>query len=337
MVSLRNGIGEKDLLQQSMKRLNNIYEQIYSIDNLNLADQNARKGKRGQYGVQVHDKKRETNILLLHEMLKNKTYTTSAYTIFKVYEPKEREVYRLPYFPDRIAHHAIMNVLKPIFTPTFTTDTYSCIEGKGIHAMVDKLKEALRDPIATKYCLKLDLKKFYHNIDHPILKTLLRRKLKDKDALWLLDGIIDSAPGLPIGNYLSQPLSTFYLTYFDHWIKEKMSVQKYFRYADDIVILAATKEELHRLLAEIRKYFSEKLKLEIKGNYQIFAMEDRGIDVLGYVFFHGGVTYIRKKIKKAFIRMMAHRRNHASIAAYSGWFKHGNCKHLQKKYLNERV
>jgi RNA-directed DNA polymerase len=122
-----------------------------------------------QYGVIVHDKNREANILLLHDMLKNKTYKTSEYTTFTVYEPKEREVFRLPYFPDRITHHAVMNILEPIFMQVFTADTYSCIKKRGIHAAANlAVKKALRDQPGTKYCLKLDIKKFYPNIDHPI-------------------------------------------------------------------------------------------------------------------------------------------------------------------------
>src|SRR4051812_45007532 len=103
-----------------MKRLSNLYHEVCSLDNLRLADQKARKGKSWQYGVQVHDKNRDANILSLQQMLLNKTYRTSEYTVFKVYEPKEREVYRLPYFPDRITHHAIMNILEPVFVSTFT-------------------------------------------------------------------------------------------------------------------------------------------------------------------------------------------------------------------------
>lgn len=307
-----------------------------SKENLFLAEKNARKGKKCQYGVKVFDKNKEANIETLHLMLKNQTYRTSAYTTFKIYEPKERIVYRLPYFPDRIAQHAAMNLLKPIFVSTFTSDTYSCIEGRGIHSAVNKLKIALKDTGGTNYCLKLDLKKFYPNVHHEILKSLLRRKIKDRRFLQMLDEIIDSAPGLPIGNYLSQYFANFYLTYFDHWIKETMRVKYYFRYADDMIILSGSKEELHKLLSEIRAYLNEELKLTIKENYQIFPVAIRGIDVLGYVFFPTH-TRIRKTIKKRFFRMMAHQKNKASIASYLGWFKHGNCKHLEKKSLHERI
>lgn len=147
-----------------MKRIGNLYNQIISIDNLRAADQNARKGKRQQYGVRVFEKNPEGNILLLNEMLLNRSYKTSKYDTFKIYEPKERLVFRLPYFPDRITHHAVMNVLEPIFTKLFTADTYSCIKGRGIHGASNNLKKALQNQNETMYCLKLDIVKFYPSV-----------------------------------------------------------------------------------------------------------------------------------------------------------------------------
>jgi RNA-directed DNA polymerase len=211
-----------------MKRIGNIYQQIYSLDNLRLADQKASKRKSYQKGVQLHALNREANLLLLHEQLKSKTYQTSPYTTFTIHEPKERIIYRLPYFPDRITHHAVMNILEPVFVSLFTADTYSCIKERGIHGAARAVRKALFDEPGTTYCLKLDIKKFYPSVDHAILKTLLRKKFKDQDLLWLLDGIIDSAEGLPIGNYLSQYLANFYLTYFDHWLKETRQVKVLF-------------------------------------------------------------------------------------------------------------
>jgi RNA-directed DNA polymerase len=313
-----------------MKRLNNLYQQICGLDNLRLADAKARKGKGWQYGILLHDKNREENILQLQQMLLNKTYTTSAYTTFKVFEPKERTVYRLPYFPDRIAHHAVMNILEPVFVSVFTTDTYSCIKKRGIHAAARGVKKALQDYAGTQYCLKLDIKKFYPSIDHDVLKQLLRRKIKDADLLWLLDNIIDSAEGLPIGNYLSQYLANFFLTYFDHWIKEQMQVRYYFRYADDLVILAPNKEYLHDLFQKINAYLRGELKLTIKSNYQVFPVAARGIDFVGYVFYHTHIR-LRKTIKKRFARMIATNRNQQSAASYFGWTKHCNSNHLIKK------
>lgn len=315
-----------------MKRLNNLYAKICSLENLRLADAKARKGKAEQYGVKLHSKNAEANLQLLHQMLLNKTYRTSPYSTFTIQDPKEREVFRLPYFPDRIVHHAIMNILEPVFISVFTADTYSCIKGKGIHAAQRAVKNALKDVAGTQYCLKLDIKKFYPSIDHNILKQLLRRKIKDNDLLWLLDEIIDSTEGVPIGNYLSQYFANFYLAYFDHWIKEVKGVKYYFRYADDLVILSDNKPYLHALLADIRRYLNDKLNLSVKGNYQVFPVDARSIDFVGYRFYHTHIL-LRKSIKKRFARMMARNPNQASIASYNGWATHCDSKHLMKKIL----
>jgi RNA-directed DNA polymerase len=317
-----------------MKRLGNLYHKVISVENLMMADEKARKGKSNQYGILAHDKTRENNILKLHEILKEREYKTSEYSTFKVYEPKERDVYRLPYFPDRITHHAIMNVLEPVFVSCFTDNTYSCIKGKGIHAAARDVRKSLNDVPGTQYCLKLDIKKFYPNIDHAILKQLLRKKIKDNDLLWLLDEIIDSADGVPIGNYLSQYFANFYLTYFDHWIKEAKGVKHYFRYADDIVVLSDSKPYLHSLLFDIRTYLRDNLSLEVKGNYQVFPVKKRGIDFVGYVFYHTH-TLLRKSIKQNFARMLKKRRRKSSIDSYYGWAKHCNSKNLLKKLLHE--
>lgn len=315
-----------------MKRINHLYEKIYSIENLLMADSIARKGKAKQPGVIHHDKNRDGNILKLHEMLRDKTYRTSEYTTFTIHEPKERIIFRLPYFPDRITHHAVMNILEPLFVSIFTTDTYSCIKGKGIHAAANGVKGALKDVENTRYCLKLDIRKFYPSVDHDVLKQLLRRKIKDNDLLWLLDEIIDSTPGLPIGNYLSQYFANFFLTYFDHWMKEEKRVKYYFRYADDLVILSGSKPYLHHLLAEIRAYMTNKLNLTIKDNYQVFPVDVRGIDFVGYVFRHTH-TLLRKSIKQNFARMIVKNKNAQSIAAYNGWAAHCDSKNLLKKLL----
>lgn len=299
-----------------------------------LADKKARKRKSSQYGIRVHDRHREENINRLHNMLLNKTYQTSPYHIFKIYEPKEREVYRLPYYPDRITHHAIMNVLEPVFMSVFTADTYSCIKKRGIHGAANAVKKALKDQEGTKYCLKLDIKKFYPSIDHDVLKSLLRRKFKDQELLWLLDEIIDSASGLPIGNYLSQYLANYYLSFFDHWLKEVKRVKYYFRYADDLVILSANKGDLHRLLKDIQWYLQSHLKLSLKGNYQVFPVASRSIDFVGYKLYHTH-TLLRKSIKQRFARKMAKNPNGKSLASYWGWAKHCNSNHLLNKLLKK--
>ena len=202
----------------------------------------------------------------------------------------------MPYYPDRIAQHAIMATLVPIWNKIFIEQTYSCIEGRGIHKCAKDVKKALQNKEETKYCLKLDIKKFYPSINHEILKTIIRRKIKDKEVLYILDEIIDSTNGVPIGNYLSQYFANLYLAYFDHYCKEVLKCKYYFRYADDIVILSSNKEFLHSIIYKIQKYLDTNLKLQVKSNWQVFPVDSRGIDFVGYIFRHNYIL-VRKKIK----------------------------------------
>jgi RNA-directed DNA polymerase len=311
-----------------MKRHSNLYERICDPDNLRLADINARKGKGYQKEIAEHDKEREANIEALRQALITKIYRVPEYSTFMVYDPKEREVSYLPYI-HKVLQHAILQVIGPIFSATFTADSYSGIKGKGTHAAVYDLGDALEDREHAQYYLKLDIRKYYPSVDHGIVKAMIRRKFKDKDLLWLLDMIIDSAPGLPIGNYTSMFFSNFFLTYFDHWMKEVMRVRYYFRYMDDMIILGSEKPYLHELLSRIKKYLAAVLKLEVKGNYKVWPVTE-GIDFGGYVSFPG-YRRLRKRNKQNAARKLKKTKKQSVRAAIRSWTKHGNCRNLEKK------
>lgn len=170
-----------------------------------------------------------------------------------------------------------MNVVKEHWTKQFITNTYSCIEHRGIHKCLKDLKRDLRKTRGnneTQYCLKLDITKFYPSIDHNILKSIISRKIKDTKVLEILYEIIDSVNGIngiygkgvPIGNYLSQYFANLYLTGFDHWCKEELKCRYYYRYADDIVILGESKAHLRNVLVAIKLYLKHVLKLEVWMN-----------------------------------------------------------------------
>jgi RNA-directed DNA polymerase len=234
-----------------------------------------------------------------------------------------------------------MNILESIWVSVFIRHTYACVKGRGIHATLRDIKRDMKDVDGTKYCLKLDIRKFYPSIDHDVMKMLIRKKIKDSRMLELLDGIIDSAEGLPIGNYLSQYLANLFLSYMDHWAKEILRVKYYYRYADDIVILAANKPILHELRAKISEYLTGTLKLEMKGNYQVFPVDVRGVDFVGYVFRHTHIL-MRKAIKQSMCRRAAvlNRRQldpadyKRIISPYIGWASHCNTKNLIKKVID---
>lgn len=346
-----------------MKRIGNLYEKIISIENLRLADEKARRGKLNSYGVKVHDRNREANILALHDKLLTKTYKTSEYDVFTIFEPKERLIFRLPYYPDRIVHHAIMNILEPIWVSVFTYNTYSCIKGRGIEGCARQVDRIIRKyegrPL---YCLKIDIKKFYPSIDHDVLKRIVRIKIKDENLLWLLDEIIDSADGLPIGNYLSQYLANLYLAYFMHWVNERLHIivgkPEPFdatEYADDIPFFADNAEILHKAFPEIKRYIEDELHLRIKENYQIFPIamnrfdkHGRALDYVGYKFYRNQ-KLMRKSIKQNFCRAVAKlnvmnplptlAEYKQRVASWLGWALHSNSRHLLqtiiiKQYYN---
>lgn len=315
-----------------MKRRGYLYDRICSIDNLTLADKIARRGKSNQKSIKLFDQNRQDNIINLHHLLLNKEYKTSEYSIFTIFEKKERVIFQLPY-RDRVVQWAILNVVEDIFVKSFTVDTYSCIKYRGIHKCLNNITKALKDIKGTKYCLKIDIKKYYPSIKNAILKDLFRKKFKDKDFLDLLDGIVDSNPnGCPIGNLLSQWFGNFYLTYFDHYLKEELKIKHIYRYCDDICILGSDKNELRVILNKITAYLKNNLELEL-SNYQIFPVESRGIDFLGHVIFHDCI-YLRKSIKLAYIRMLKYNNNVESRGAYKGWLDHANCINLKVKYMN---
>jgi len=301
------------------------------MENLREAHCRASRGKRHYTEVRMVDANPERYLAQIQKLLLDKTFQNSKYTRMVRNEyGKTREILKLPYYPDRIIHHAIMNVLEPIWTSQLIADTWSSIKGRGVHRGVKRVKQAMRDNEGTRYCLKMDIRKFYPSVDNDILKKIVRKKIKDADLLWLIDVIIDSAKGLPIGNYLSQYLANLYLSDFDHWVKEELSCRYYFRYCDDMVILAPDKAGLHRIRRRINTHLNDRLNLTMKDNWQVFPVDARGLDFLGYRFFHG-YTLVRKSIVKRFKRKQASGQT-TSIPSYWGWFKWADTYNLVNKY-----
>ena len=301
-----------------------LFNSICSMDNLYRAYQNAKSGKGWYKEVKQIEKRPFYYLAGLQYMLKNHLFKTSEYEIFILNEgKKKRDVYKLPFFPDRIAQWAILQVIEPFLVANMTADTYSAIPGKGIQPIVNDLRGyyktkrvdgkkksvwvpsiLLSDEENTRYCYKIDLHHYYQSINHEVLKQKFRKVFKDPELLWLLDEIADSIntateedlielslsgeievdpnTGIPIGNYMSQYSGNFYLSSFDHWIKEELHVKHYYRYMDDVVIFASSKEELHEIHRKVTAYTRDYLHLNIKGNYQIFPTKVRGVDFVGY-------------------------------------------------------
>lgn len=328
-----------------MKRYSNLFDTLCSLENIAQAHRNARKGKRHYKEVKMVDRDPERYFSGIRELLVSGEFRTAPYVhLVRQCCGKTRDIYKLPYYPDRIVHHCIVQVAAGIWTRGLVRDTFACVPGRGIHDGMQRVKRAMKDVHGTRYCLKMDVEKFYPSIDHDVLKDLLRRKIKDDRVMALMDEIIDShRPGVPIGNYLSQHFGNQYLSGFDHWIKEVKRCRYYFRYCDDLVILGGDKAGLHALRVEAAEYLADRLRLRVKPNWQVFETDSRGLDFLGYRFFHGYVLLRKRIVKKIKRRMRTLTRRWASmpaktvagsVASYKGWMQHADCYHLQNAVLD---
>ena len=334
-----------------MKRHGHLYEQITDLDNLWSAHKAARKGKTQQRAVKRIDNNPDKHLHLLHDLLESGEYRTGRYSVREMAERgKARTIYRLPYWPDRVVQHAIAQVMIPIWQPTLIRHTYASIKGRGIHDAAHTVRAQLRtDRPGTKYCLKMDVRKFYPTIPHDLLVGLLSRKIKDARALDLLEEIVRSVSiaspdvGVPIGNYLSQWFANLYLSPADWRIKQHYRVRYYHRYCDDLVLLHHDKSFLHRVRWDLSEWLSREFRLDVKGDWQVFPVQARGVDFVGYRMWPDK-TLLRKPTKKRMAARLsperAARRSPAGVQAtrrsagsYDGWTRFGSTRNLRTKII----
>lgn len=284
-----------------MKRTSSLFEKIVSYENVRLAYLKARKGKTSKKSIRNFAKNVNENLFLVQKNLKSNPPVLSKYTQFKITDPKERIISVVP-FLDRVMHHAIINILEPIFERQFIFHTYACRKEKGTHAAA---RYALKKAKSSKYFLKLDVKKYFDSINHAILKSFLTRIIKDGRCLSLLFSVIDSysssfsyknkQKGLPIGNLTSQFFANFYLSPLDHYVLEKMKPKGYVRYMDDIVVFSDSKSEVKNIFCLIKKFCREKLLLVLKQ--PILGNCKSGVPFLGWRISSCGI-YVLQKTKR---------------------------------------
>lgn len=330
-----------------MKRIGYIYDKICSVDNIKVAIVNSSKGKRNQNRVKRVLGDTDYFAGKIRDMLIDKIYIPSPYvekTIQDGANKKTRTICKPSYFPDQIIHWALMQQIQPILTRGMYAYTCGSVPGRGTSLGQKTLEKWLRkDYKGTKYCLKLDIKKFYPSVDNEILKQMFRRKIKDKDCLWLIDTIIDSARGLPIGNYTSQWFSNFFLEGLDHYIKERLGIKYYIRYVDDLVLLGSNKRKLHRVKNAIDDYLSQ-INLTIKGNWQVSRVNSRAIDFLGFRFYRNRTTLrkrnalrIRRRFNKISKKKYLNYKDACAVISYWGWIKRSDSYGFYHKHVKPKV
>ena len=299
------------------------------------------------------------NIYSLHNDLKNKTYRHSNYEAFKINDPKPRNIHKA-IVRDRLLHHTIYRILYPYFDKKFIYDSYSCRVDKGTHKAIYRLESFIRKVSKnnTKTCwvLKCDIRKFFANIDHKILKEILSKTVFDTDTLWLLEQVIDSfnVPnsiyaiaemkryqylnsaiakyeyrGLPLGNLTSQLLVNIYMNEFDQFMEHKLKVKYYIRYADDFVVLSDSKNYLENLLPKINDFLDESLKLSLHPDKIFIKTIASGVDFLGWVHFPKH-RVLRTTTKRRMSKKLKNNPKNETLQSYLGLLKHGNAYKLSK-------
>lgn len=273
-----------------MKKITDVYSKIITKENLYQAAYLASRGRRYSLPVADFNFGVEKEIEKLYKELSGKTYRHGNYRVFTVYEPKERKIAAAP-FRDRVIHHALTDIIEPIYDKSFIYDSYACRVGKGTHKALDRAQSFLRK---NKYCLHADIKKYFFSIDHNILKKILLKKIEDNDVLWLINEIIDSAnqlsgisvykktKGLPIGNLTSQFFANLYLNELDFYVKFRLGSRYYLRYMDDFLLFSDDKGYLKEARSLIREFLANKLGLKMHEEKSKVYDVNSGVKFLGF-------------------------------------------------------
>lgn len=324
------------------KQFSTSFEELLSIENILDAWREFVIDKRKRKDVCQYSMKLMDNIVSLHLALANKTYYHGGYEAFNICDPKPRNIHKAS-VNDRLLHHTVYRHLYPFFNNAFIADSFSCRLEKGVHKAVNRFRtfflKVSKNNTRTCWVLKCDIKKFFANVDHKILKEILRSYISDNNILSLLDDIIDSfccrpGVGLPLGNLTSQLFVNIYMNELDQFMKHKAKARYYIRYCDDFVILSENRDWLESLKLIIRSFLDARLKLELHPNKIFIKTVSSGVDFLGWVSFTNH-RLPRTKTKRRIIKRIRKNPKPATLNSYLGLLKHGNTDKLKKSVLNE--
>ena len=322
-----------------MKTYNNLYPKIYDFNNLKLAYKKARKGKTKKHYVIDFHKNLLENISQLQNELKFLSYRPKPLKTFILRDPKTRKI-SISDFRDRIVHHALCNIIEPIFEKIFIYDSYANRKNKGNLEAVKRFHHFTRKVSRNGeingrfnnnqikgYCLKADIKHYFQEIDHKILLRLIKKKISDKNVLWLTEQILSNnltkGKGMPIGNLTSQFFANVYLNELDYFIKHKLKAKYYLRYVDDFIILHSSKLQLRIWEENISKFIKKKLDIELHEQKTRVIPLSRGIDFVGFRNFYYLKLLRKRNARKMFSRIEQYRNHEIScnklLESYQGW------------------
>lgn len=326
--------------ERESRSLFHIYNNIISVENLLVSWREFLRGKKKRKDVAEFSLYFMDNIFELHNELKEKTYQHGGYQAFKINDPKPRDIHKAS-VRDRLLHHAIYRILYPYFDQKFIFDSYSCRIGKGTHKSINRFKKfayiVSKNNTRTCWILKCDIRKFFANIDHKILKDILAKYIGDEDVLWLFSQVIGSfstkgkiGVGLPLGNLTSQLLVNVYMNEFDQFAKRELKIKYYIRYADDFAIFSEDKKWLKNHIKSIGIFLDEKLKLELHPDKVFIKTLASGMDFLGWVNFSDH-RVLRTATKRRMFRKIKENPRPETLSSYLGILGHGNGRKLKSK------
>lgn len=345
-----------------MKSYNHLYEQYDTDENYFLAVKNATRhkgGKKRKYRQARYYKNNAAKIRpqMMRHVKRFRNSIHEPKTIYDGVRRKQRQIV-VPTMREQIIHHMVINVLKPIFLKSMYEHSYGSLPGRGPHLAKKRIEKWLKDGGKNcKYCLKMDIRKYFDTVPHKILKQKLKKLIHDERFLAVLFEIVDAAPGekgIPIGFYTSQWFANWYLTDLDHYIKEKLGAVYYIRYMDDMVVFGPNKRKLHKMREEIETYLNEKLGLEMKDNWQVFLFDyvkkngkrvGRDLDYMGFRFFRDKTILRRQLMLKATrkARKVCKKKGRKNIhdvrqaLSYLGWIDATDTYNMYKKHVKPYV
>ncbi|MBT3691480.1 hypothetical protein HOD75_04000 [archaeon] len=331
-----------------MKTYKNIYPKIYNMKNLILAYKRARKGKTKKLYVKEFEENLAYNIKILHNELKNQTYKPKLLKTFILRDPKTRKISKSD-FRDRIVHHALINIIEPIFDKLFIYDSCANRIGKGNLFAIKRFEKFLRkiskngkikgwfnNNQIKGYCLKADIKHYFQEINNNLLIKILQRKIKDNKTIQLIKKILSNQKiennqlkiknyikGMPLGNLTSQFFANLYLNELDYFIKHKLKVKYYLRYVDDFVLLHNSKEQLKILKLRIIHFLNNQLKLELHPDKSKIISLSKGVDFVGFKIFYHHKRLRKRNIKNIFVIIKKYKKEEISkeklLEIFQGW------------------
>jgi len=335
-------------LARKMKTYNQLYSKIISFENLILAYKKARKGKTKKNYVREFEENLAYNIKTLYEELKDQNYKPKPLKNFVLRDPKTRRI-SVSNFRDRIVHHALCNIIEPIFDKTFIYDSCANRKRKGTLFALNRFEKFQRKVTHNLskegFYLKADIKHYFQNVNRDILIKIISRKIKDERVLNLIKLILDnfdSERGMPLGNLTSQFFANVYLNELDFFVKHRLKTKYYLRYVDDFVILNSSKEQLEIWKEYIDTFLKEKLILELHPEKSNINSLSKGIDFIGFRNFYYFRLVRKRNINKIILKIEDYKKGILSqekfLEIFQGWNAYiiwADCKILINNLLHE--